>query len=118
MHHYSISNLISNLYQLVFCLVLIDPIIFKTISLVSITPSLMIFTFFSVNKFHRFYPSQRSFFITFFIFFTYFLFLILTIYIVDNHYCSRILSMSYIRCISSKYIIFLIGIVNSSITFL
>src|SRR5699024_3625480 len=93
-------------------------VILIRISLVLITSSLMIFTFFSINKFHRFYPFQRSFFITFFIFFTYFLFLILTIYIVDNLYCPRILTIYYIRCISSKYIYFLIGIVNSSITFL
>src|SRR5690625_6601916 len=100
MHHYSISNLISNLYQLVFCLVLIDPIIFKTISLVSITPSLMIFTFFSVNKFHRFYPFQRSFFITFFIFFTYFLFLILTIYILvrSEEHTSELQSRGHLVC--------------------
>src|SRR5699024_1391206 len=92
-------------------------VILIRISLVLITSSLMIFTFFSINKFHRFYPFQRSFFITFFIFFTYFLFLILTIYIVVNLYCPRILTILYLHYFSSKCIIFFLGDVNSSIIF-
>src|SRR5699024_2082745 len=95
----------------------IDPIIFKTIPLVSITPSLMIFTFFFTNKFHRFYPFQRSFFITFFIFFTYFFIFISAVYFIFYFNRPFVLCIYHISKKVAETFLFILSIINSSIIF-
>src|SRR5699024_1568061 len=66
-------------------------VILIRISSASITPSLMIFILFSITKFHRFYPFQRSFLVTFLMFILLFLFHFSIIYFIRYFYWSHLL---------------------------